>query len=195
METATPESQAETALAALDETEHEIVLDAAVSSVRDRPDSFLMYDDRVRPKAHVVARAQSYDPNVFFRWNLKLKRWEVWRWRGSPCEVPRRAVRPYDIGHRAVFCYVVRNQDRTFRPLGEYIRDWLFFGDPWRVFGSDDPKEAAKNADAKDVINEIKEDRQIGVSAEDWASDNKRQIAEFFGHGSPIFVMSGGDKS
>jgi hypothetical protein len=191
MQSAVTTEEAEVALAALTEQEHEVVLDAAVSSVRDDPGSFAMYDDRRQPPRHVLAKARRYDPQVFFRWNRLLHRWELWRWKGGTAECPQRAPRPHDIGRRAVFCYVIRNQDRSFRPLGEYILAWMRAGDPWRKW-SHDLKEALRKIDDEDEAEDLAEDREIEEHANEFASDNKRQINEFFGRSSPIFIMSGG---
>lgn len=178
----------EMALQALTDEERDIVLDSAVSGVRDRPDSFQMYNDRKMPPKHVVRRAQRYDPNVFFRWNRILTRWELWRWRGAPLDVPTRAVRQQDIGIRAVFCYVIRNQDRSFRPVGDYILSWLYAGDPWRKY-SHDTETALKMVDAEDEDEDQKDEQDMQTSADDWAHDSYK-----YAHGKKHFPMSGAAK-
>lgn len=190
MDSAVTTEEAQVALAALTEEEHDIVLDQAVTGCRDLPGSFVMYDDSKQPPKHVLRRMQDYDPQVFARWNRLLHRWEIWRWKGGTAEIPRRRVRPDDIGTRAVHCYVVRNPDRSYRPLGEYMWDWLRIGDPWRKWHHD-MKECIKRFDEEAISEDDEDERDISTTANDWAHDNKRQIAEFFGHSSPIFVMGG----
>lgn len=190
MDAAVTTEEATTALAALTDDERYVVLEEAVTGCRDLPGSFVMYDDRKRVAKHVVEAAHRYDPQVFFRWNRMLQRWEVWRWRGGTAEIPRRGVRPMDIGARAVFCFVVRGQGRRYIPLGEYIYDVLRAGDPWRRWHHE-MKECLRRFDEDSLFEDDRDEAGISEVAEDWASDNKRQINEFFGRSSPIFVMGG----
>ncbi len=146
------------------------------------------YDPSARPPSHVLAAMQRYDPQVFFRWNLIIERWELWRWRGSPVEVPRHQPSPEEMSKRAVYLYQIRERDWTYRPIDMRCVHDLVHGDTWRNWHVDDD-EYAKMLDAADAKREAKEDKKIDDLIDDWTRDHKNQIRECFVDMFPIFPM------
>ncbi len=176
---------------------------------RNSPTKESFYDNRRQPAPHLLAKMRSHDPNVQFRWNSALGlldratkkplgdwgRWELWRWRDTN---PGRAPTNEERGRRIVFCYVIHNPDGTFRDIDERVIDTIIANDSWAEFGAVTDKDEANRLGAKlDAIDEaeaVRTEAEIATHAEEWSRDHRRQINEFFGHSSPIFVMPGEKK-
>lgn len=166
---------------------------------RNTPTSECWYDNGRQPAPHVLAIAQRYDPKLFFRFNRAIGlsiedcgRWELWRWR---TENPGRPPFEHERGRSALFCYAIHNEDGTFVDVDERVVQTIIDHDMWARHGQvTNEEEAEKFADKlerEEFAQDAKEEAAVDAFTDDWCLDHKRQIAEFFGHSSPIFVMPG----